>query len=122
MLCRCKPHCHGLSRCLVSVSQEILLLANGTVIHFFTNAEEYSCENTICNPRAGDLLIGRESSLWASSTCGLQEVEAYCVVTTSDKSFCKECTSSQPYNAITNPESHRIENVVSRVPSNPGRW
>ncbi|KAA0189501.1 Laminin beta chain, partial [Fasciolopsis buskii] len=116
------PHCHGLSRCLVSVSQEILLLANGTVIHFFTNAEEYSCENTICNPRAGDLLIGRESSLWASSTCGLQEVEAYCVVTTSDKSFCKECTSSQPYNAITNPESHRIENVVSRVPSNPGRW
>ncbi|TGZ57822.1 hypothetical protein CRM22_009869 [Opisthorchis felineus] len=89
---------------------------------FRSSSEEYSCENTICNPRAGDLLIGRESSLWASSTCGLNEVEAYCVVTTSGRSFCKECTSSQPYNALTNPESHRIDNVVSRVPSNPGRW
>ncbi|RTG88311.1 laminin, beta 1 [Schistosoma bovis] len=85
-------------------------------------SEDYSCENTICNPRAGDLLIGRESSLIASSTCGLNEVEAYCVVTTSGKSYCKECTSKQPYNSITNPESHRVENVVSRVPSNPGRW
>ncbi|CAH8572031.1 unnamed protein product [Heterobilharzia americana] len=95
---------------LVKVSTEI------------TFSEDYSCENTICNPRAGDLLIGRESSLIASSTCGLTEVEAYCVVTTSGKSYCKECTSKQPYNSITNPESHRIENVVSRVPSNPGRW
>ncbi|CAH8537923.1 unnamed protein product [Dicrocoelium dendriticum] len=99
---------------------ELYLLLTGYIAP--SKCDDYSCENTICNPRAGDLLIGRESSLWASSTCGLKGVEAYCVVTTSEKSFCKECISSQPYNALTNPESHRIDNVVSRVPSNPGRW
>ncbi|CAL8096731.1 unnamed protein product [Calicophoron daubneyi] len=104
--------------CYGNVAFVVIILIHTKLV----DGEEYSCENTICNPRAGDLLIGRESSLWASSTCGLNGIEAYCVVTTSGKSFCKECISSQPYNSITNPESHRIENVVSRVPSNPGRW
>ncbi|KAH8870413.1 Laminin subunit beta-1 [Schistosoma japonicum] len=106
-----------------------ILLAIFTVSHISTLAsyetaftEDYFCENTICNPRAGDLLIGRESSLIASSTCGLNGIEAYCVVTTSGKSHCEECISKQPYNPEANPESHRVENVVSRVPSDPGRW
>ncbi|KAF8561903.1 hypothetical protein P879_02848 [Paragonimus westermani] len=112
----------GIVVLFVSRKSDDLFFGIPLVLTLNVHAEEYSCENTICNPRAGDLLIGRESSLWASSTCGLNGVEAYCVVTTSGKSFCKECASSQPYNAVTNPESHRIDNVVSRVPSNPGRW
>nr|VZH99079.1 unnamed protein product [Spirometra erinaceieuropaei] len=84
--------------------------------------EDYSCENTICSPKAGDLLIGRESALQASSTCGLDDVQPYCVVTAGGKSHCKECYSKQEYNKITNPNSHRIKNVISRVPSDPDRW
>nr|CDS33438.1 laminin subunit beta 1 [Hymenolepis microstoma] len=84
--------------------------------------DDYSCQNTICSPRAGDLLIGRDNALVASSTCGLENVDTYCVVTASGKSHCSECYSKQAYNPITNPNSHRIENVISRVPSDPGRW
>lgn len=84
--------------------------------------DDYSCQNTICSPRAGDLLIGRDNALVASSTCGLETVDTYCVVTASGKSHCSECYSKQAYNPITNPNSHRIENVISRVPSDPGRW
>ncbi|KAM7532855.1 hypothetical protein Aperf_G00000128727 [Anoplocephala perfoliata] len=84
--------------------------------------DDYSCQNTICSPRAGDLLIGRDNALVASSTCGLESVDTYCVVTASGKSHCNECFSKQAYNPITNPNSHRIENVISRVPSDPGRW
>ncbi|VDL94844.1 unnamed protein product [Schistocephalus solidus] len=68
------------------------------------------------------MLIGRESALQASSTCGLNDVQPYCVVTAGGKSHCKECYSKQEYNQITNPNSHRIENVISRVPSDPDRW
>ncbi|VDM31523.1 unnamed protein product [Hydatigera taeniaeformis] len=98
----------------------LILLLSTHICSAFT--DEYSCQNTICSPRAGDLLIGRDNSLVASSTCGLENVDTYCVVTASGKSHCSECYSKQAYNSITNPNSHRIENVISRVPSDPGRW
>ncbi|KAH9285907.1 Laminin subunit beta-1 [Echinococcus granulosus] len=97
----------------------ILLLSTHVTTAYEDN---YSCRNTICSPRAGDLLIGRDNALVASSTCGLENVDTYCVVTASGKSHCSECYSKQAYNSITNPNSHRVENVISRVPSDPGRW
>lgn len=101
---------------------KLIVLIIIVVSPLYAYDDDYSCQNTICSPRAGDLLIGRDNALVASSTCGLENVDTYCVVTASGKSHCSECYSKQAYNPITNPNSHRIENVISRVPSDPGRW
>uniref|UniRef100_A0A3P8X336 Laminin, beta 4 n=1 Tax=Cynoglossus semilaevis TaxID=244447 RepID=A0A3P8X336_CYNSE len=38
------------------------------------------CSDSFCSPQPGDLMIGRASQLWASSTCGLDGPESYCIV------------------------------------------
>lgn len=78
--------------------------------------EEDLCNDRSCYPATGNLLIGRKHRLHASSTCGLQRQERYCIVShLEDKTKCFYCDSRQPWapNREPNKLSHRIENVVT---------
>ncbi|CAG5116953.1 unnamed protein product [Candidula unifasciata] len=82
-----------------------------------------TCEQGSCYPATGDLLIGRQAHLKASSTCGLERPQRYCVVSYLEKSTkCFTCDSRQPWMAGIFENSHRIENVVSSFKDQKSRW
>jgi hypothetical protein len=82
-------------------------------------------ETNECLPETGDLLIGRKNFLFASSTCGLNGPERYCVISSKDsegfydqnpsnrKGSCFVCDSTENFNRTINRYSHRIENIVN---------
>ncbi|XP_067396984.1 laminin subunit beta-2 isoform X2 [Emydura macquarii macquarii] len=84
----------------------------------------HSCSLGSCYPATGDLLVGRAERLTASSTCGLQGAQPYCIVShLQDEKKCFVCDSRQPYAPGANPVSHRIENAVpSFVPHRRKAW
>ena len=82
-----------------------------------------------------DSLIGRESQLSASSTCGAEQPAAFCILShlvernlsaplasPLAKQQCFVCDSTKPYFPSLSPNSHRIENVVSKIPRDRQRW
>ncbi|KAF4532826.1 hypothetical protein B566_EDAN002677 [Ephemera danica] len=77
-------------------------------------ARPHPCEQSSCYPATGNLLIGRESRLYASSTCGLYNATRYCIVShLEDRKKCFLCNSGQQ--VANRPElSHRIDNIVNR--------
>uniref|UniRef100_A0A669CLA0 Laminin, beta 2-like n=1 Tax=Oreochromis niloticus TaxID=8128 RepID=A0A669CLA0_ORENI len=72
-----------------------------------------------CYPATGNLLIGRAVNLTATSTCGLNGPERYCIVShLQQPEKCFECNSQHPYDPNVHSNSHRIENVIYLTDSN----
>ncbi|KAK6480575.1 laminin subunit beta-1 [Huso huso] len=72
----------------------------------------HGCTEGSCYPATGNLLIGRAKDMHATSTCGLQGPEEYCIVSHLQESKnCFQCDSREPYD-YWNRNSHRVENVI----------
>ncbi|XP_043933068.1 laminin subunit beta-3 [Protopterus annectens] len=69
---------------------------------------QQDCSRGACYPAFGDILIGRASSLQASSTCGLTKSEVFCTPHGEYQLRCCRCDSRNPQNS----NGHRIENVL----------
>ncbi|KAK6317946.1 hypothetical protein J4Q44_G00112370 [Coregonus suidteri] len=72
------------------------------------------CDVNSCHPQLGDLMVGRAAKLSASSTCGLNGPQNYCILGyMEDEQKCFTCDSRQTYNLYNNQDSHQIENVIT---------
>ncbi|KAM6926955.1 laminin subunit beta-4 [Lycodopsis pacificus] len=82
------------------------------------------CPGGSCNPQLGDLMVGRATQLSASSTCGLDGPQNYCIIGYLEaEKKCFTCDSHLPYNRHGNPNSHRIENVITTFdPERKMKW
>ncbi|KAI4872139.1 hypothetical protein NFI96_031073 [Prochilodus magdalenae] len=82
-----------------------------------------SCEWGSCHPTLGDLMVGRAAQLSASSTCGLNGPQKYCILGyLEDEQKCFICDSRYPYNRY-NQNSHQIENIITTFePERKLRW
>lgn len=77
---------------------------------------QQDCSRGACYPQTGDLLIGREGRLSASSTCGILATEIYCTPFGQMRMKCCPCDSQNP----AGPNAHTIQNVLSSAGTN--RW
>ncbi|XP_064012973.1 laminin subunit beta-2-like isoform X3 [Pogoniulus pusillus] len=69
----------------------------------------HGCSRGSCYPATGNLLVGRASRLSATSTCGMDGPQEYCIVShLQDSEKCFTCDSRDP----SLPESHRVDNVI----------
>ncbi|KAL5014853.1 hypothetical protein ScPMuIL_009123 [Solemya velum] len=96
------------------------LLLSVVTIEVLAQTQQSQCALGSCYPATGDLLIGRESQLNASSTCGARRPDRYCIVShLQERTKCFTCDSREPWHIQRN--SHKIENVVSSL-REPKKW
>ncbi|XP_041578157.1 laminin subunit beta-4 [Vulpes lagopus] len=82
------------------------------------------CKRGTCHPTTGDLLVGRGAQLTASSTCGLDRAQKYCILGYLEgEQKCFVCDSRFPYDPYTQSRSHTIENVITSFePEREKKW
>ncbi|KAM6320647.1 laminin subunit beta-4 [Aegotheles albertisi] len=82
------------------------------------------CDAGSCHPAVGDLLLGRSKQLTASSTCGMNGPQKYCIVGYLEaEQKCFLCDSRHPYNPYTQHNSHMVENVITTFePDRKKKW
>ncbi|XP_068256728.1 laminin subunit beta-4 [Nyctibius grandis] len=82
------------------------------------------CDAGSCHPAVGDLLLGRSKQLMASSTCGMNGPQKYCIVGYLEaEQKCFLCDSRYPYNPYTQHNSHMVENVITTFePHRKKKW
>ncbi|NXN39637.1 LAMB4 protein, partial [Rhinoptilus africanus] len=82
------------------------------------------CGAGSCHPAVGDLLLGRSKQLTASSTCGMNSPQKYCIIAYLEaEQKCFLCDSRYPYNPYTQHNSHMIENVITTFePDRKKKW
>ncbi|XP_060052389.1 laminin subunit beta-4 [Erinaceus europaeus] len=79
----------------------------------YTKAQD-ECSRGACHPTTGNLLVGRSAQLIASSTCGLNRAQKYCILSYLEgEQKCFICDSRFSYDPHTQPNSHTIENVLT---------
>ncbi|MBZ3884468.1 Laminin subunit beta-4 [Sciurus carolinensis] len=80
------------------------------------------CDRGACRPTPGNLLLGRSTQLTASSTCGLNGAQKYCILSYLEgEQKCFACDSRFPYDPYTQPNSHTIENVITSFEPDRGK-
>ncbi|XP_039249987.2 laminin subunit beta-1-like [Styela clava] len=87
-----------------------------SVLHIST-AQTSPCDGQGCYPDIGDLLVGREDRLTATSTCGQKGPENYCIVShLKDEEKCFIC------DARDQSTNHNVENVITTFRERLGTW
>ncbi|MBN3300896.1 LAMB4 protein, partial [Amia calva] len=72
------------------------------------------CSVRSCHPPLGDLMVGRSAQISATSTCGIDGPQKYCIIGyLENEQKCFMCDSRYPYNRYNNPNSHQIENIIT---------
>ncbi|XP_010152357.1 PREDICTED: laminin subunit beta-4 [Eurypyga helias] len=82
------------------------------------------CDAGSCHPAVGDLLLGRSKQLTASSTCGMNGPQKYCIIGYLEaEQKCFLCDSRYPYNPYMQHNSHMVENVITTFePDRKKKW
>ncbi|CAN9498663.1 unnamed protein product [Ophioblennius macclurei] len=105
----------------------IFMMVSAAVLHSAhfqdQDQDQDQCPGGSCNPQLGDLMLGRGSRLSATSTCGLNGPQNYCIIGyLQEEQKCFTCDSRDPFSAAR-PDSHRIENVIATFdPDRSSRW